>query len=180
MSKEDQLAKELMLPRMNKNAVKIMIDSNDDAEDIQNKKNEAQKLLGVKGTDLEPTQQFPSYNGGSQSQQFSQPGAYAMQQPFNQFNQQLGQSQPLQFGQPPNSQFNQFPNNQFNQQPNNQFNKQPQQQFNQFNNNPQQPTQLNQSKKAVVDDNKVIRKFSMDTGGPVGLVQQKSVGGKRI
>lgn len=39
MSKEDQLAKELMLPRMNKNAVKIMIDSNDDAEDIQNKKN---------------------------------------------------------------------------------------------------------------------------------------------
>jgi hypothetical protein len=170
MSKEDQLAKELMLPRMNKNAVKIMIDSTDDAEDIQNKKNEAQKLLGIRDSDLQPTQ-FPPYNGGSQSQQFSQPGPYGIQQPFNQFNQQFGQPQPIQFGQPPNNQFNQPSNNQFNQQP--------QQQFNQSNNNLQQPTQLNQSKKVVVDDNKVVRKFSMDTGGPIGLVQQKSVGAKR-
>lgn len=59
MSKEDQLAKELMLPRMNKNAVKIMIDNNDDAEDIQNKKNEAQRLLGIRGMETEVPQMPP-------------------------------------------------------------------------------------------------------------------------
>ena len=41
VSREDQLAKELMLPRMNKNAVRIMIEKEDDEEDIQNKKKEA-------------------------------------------------------------------------------------------------------------------------------------------
>ena len=37
-----------MLPRNGKNAVKIMISNDDDAEDIMNKKIEAQKLLGIK------------------------------------------------------------------------------------------------------------------------------------
>ena len=37
-----------MLPRMNKNAVKIMLDKEDDAEDIQNKKKEAHlKMMGA-------------------------------------------------------------------------------------------------------------------------------------
>lgn len=37
-----------MLPRMNKNAVKIVIENGDDAEDIQAKKNEAhQKAFGL-------------------------------------------------------------------------------------------------------------------------------------
>jgi kinesin family protein 2/24 len=154
ISKEDQLAKELMLPRMHKNAVKIMIDSNDDAEDIQNKKNEAQRQLGIRGSDIEPIQQFQNFNGGPQSQQFSQPNLYNMQQQqspnqFNQFNQQFGQQQPQQFNQPSN------------------------------NNQPQQPAQLNNPKKVVMDDNKMVRKFSMDTGAPIGLIQQKSIGGKR-
>ena len=37
-----------MLPRMNKNAVKIVIENGDDAEDIQAKKNEVhQKAFGL-------------------------------------------------------------------------------------------------------------------------------------
>ena len=40
-----------MLPRMNKNAVKISIETGDDAEDIQNKKMEAhKKILGIKNS----------------------------------------------------------------------------------------------------------------------------------
>lgn len=38
MSKEDVKSKELMLPRQNKNAIKIMISNEDDAEDIAKKR----------------------------------------------------------------------------------------------------------------------------------------------
>jgi hypothetical protein len=37
-----------MLPRNGKNAVQIMIDNDDDAEDIMKKKNDARVQLGIK------------------------------------------------------------------------------------------------------------------------------------
>ena len=37
----------MMLPRQNKNAIKIMIDNDDDAEDIARKRGEAQKQYGI-------------------------------------------------------------------------------------------------------------------------------------
>lgn len=177
MSKEDQLAKELMLPRMNKNAVKIMIDSNDDAEDIQNKKKEAEKLLGIRGDDHFP-QQMPQ------------------QQNAQQFKNPYGNQQPLQFNQPPQlynqqpQQFNPYSGSGMQQQPPYHFNHQPPQ----FNQNPpplqfqQQPTshqnyQLGQAPqllgqqsvqpKKIQDDSKLVRKFSMDTGAPTGLNGQR-------
>lgn len=42
-SKEDKAAKEMMLPRQNKNAIRIMINNDDDAEDIAEKRERAQK-----------------------------------------------------------------------------------------------------------------------------------------
>jgi hypothetical protein len=175
MSKEDQLAKELMLPRMNKNAVKIMIDSNDDAEDIQNKKNEAQRMLGIKGMDMEPTQQFQQQGSFPQQQQFGN-NPYGIQQ--SQQSQQFNQPTSLQFGQPNQSQYNM--QNQYGAQQQ-QYGQQPQQQQHQFNQPNQFPNsfqqQNNQPPKKLADDGKVVRKFSMDTGGPIGLSQQRSVGG---
>ena len=46
-SKEDKMAKEMMLPRQNKNAIRIMIDNDDDAEDIAMKRDKAQKQYGI-------------------------------------------------------------------------------------------------------------------------------------
>lgn len=46
-SKEDIKAKEMMLPRQNKNAIRIMINNDDDAEDIARKRDEAQKEYGI-------------------------------------------------------------------------------------------------------------------------------------
>lgn len=40
-------AKEMMLPRQNKNAIRIMINNDDDAEDIARKRDEAQKEYGI-------------------------------------------------------------------------------------------------------------------------------------
>jgi hypothetical protein len=40
-------AKEMMLPRQNKNAIRIMINNDDDADDIARKREEAQKEYGV-------------------------------------------------------------------------------------------------------------------------------------
>jgi len=40
-------AKEMMLPRQNKNAIRIMINNDDDADDIARKRDEAQKEYGV-------------------------------------------------------------------------------------------------------------------------------------
>jgi hypothetical protein len=37
----------MMLPRQNKNAIRIMINNDDDAEDIARKRDEAQKEYGV-------------------------------------------------------------------------------------------------------------------------------------
>ena len=37
----------MMLPRQNKNAIKIMIDNDDDAEDIAKKRQQAQKQYGI-------------------------------------------------------------------------------------------------------------------------------------
>lgn len=42
-SKEDMKAKEMMLPRQNKNAIRIMINNDDDADDIAGKRDEARK-----------------------------------------------------------------------------------------------------------------------------------------
>jgi hypothetical protein len=36
-----------MLPRQNKNAIRIMIDNEDDAEDIARKRDEAQREYGI-------------------------------------------------------------------------------------------------------------------------------------
>ena len=47
VSREEQKAKELMLPRQNKNAIRIMINNEDDAEDISRKRDEAQKEYGI-------------------------------------------------------------------------------------------------------------------------------------
>jgi hypothetical protein len=47
VSREEQKAKELMLPRQNKNAIRIMINNEDDAEDIARKRDEAQKEYGI-------------------------------------------------------------------------------------------------------------------------------------
>ena len=41
------MAKEMMLPRQNKNAIRIMIDNDDDAEDIAMKRDKAQKEYGI-------------------------------------------------------------------------------------------------------------------------------------
>jgi hypothetical protein len=41
------MAKEMMLPRQNKNAIKIMIDNDDDAEDIAEKRDRAQREYGL-------------------------------------------------------------------------------------------------------------------------------------
>lgn len=38
VTKEDMKAKEMMLPRQNKNAIRIMINNDDDAEDIERKR----------------------------------------------------------------------------------------------------------------------------------------------
>lgn len=43
VSKQELKAKEMMLPRQNKNAIKIMINNDDDAEDIAEKRDRAQK-----------------------------------------------------------------------------------------------------------------------------------------
>jgi hypothetical protein len=47
ISKEDVKAREMMLPRQNKNAIRIMIDNDDDAEDIAEKRDRAQKEYGL-------------------------------------------------------------------------------------------------------------------------------------
>lgn len=41
---------------------------------------------------------------------------------------------------------------------------------------PQQPQQPNPPVKKVQDDSKIVRKFSMEMGAPVGLNPQRSVG----
>jgi hypothetical protein len=38
-NKEEMKAKEMMLPRQNKNAIRIMINNDDDADDIARKRN---------------------------------------------------------------------------------------------------------------------------------------------
>ena len=43
LTKEEQISKEMMLPRANKNSYKVQINPNDDAEDIEMKKNAARK-----------------------------------------------------------------------------------------------------------------------------------------
>ena len=47
-------AKEMMLPRQNKNAIRIMINNDDDAEDIADKREEARKEYGI--NDHQPSQ----------------------------------------------------------------------------------------------------------------------------
>ena len=43
LSREEQMAKEMMLPRANKNSYKVNIDANDDVDDIEVKKYAARK-----------------------------------------------------------------------------------------------------------------------------------------
>lgn len=45
LTKEEQLAREMMLPRANKNCLKVDINPNDDAEDIEMKKEKARKVM---------------------------------------------------------------------------------------------------------------------------------------
>jgi len=52
-----------------------------------------------------------------------------------------------------------------------------QQQLGQINQFPNSLQQQNNQPKKLVDEGKVVRKFSMDTGAPIGLSQQRSVGG---
>lgn len=194
-----------MLPRMNKNAVKIMIDSNDDAEDIQNKKNEAQRLLGIRVDNhandhqFEPEEEEPEFDEPQlqppqqHHQQMNPPykqQQYGQQQPYNQPPQQ---QQYNQYGQPPQQYYSQQPAqyqpqpHQYQPQPQQyqppqQFQQQPQQQpyqFNQYGNQPQGPGAQNQPKKTV-EENKYIRKGSMDPGPAIGLTQQGSTGPRRV
>ena len=44
----------MMLPRQNKNAIRIMINNDDDAEDIARKRDEAQKEYGIQEDPYRP------------------------------------------------------------------------------------------------------------------------------
>lgn len=48
LSKEEQRARQMMLPRQNNNAIKIDINKDDDADDIEMKRRQAQKNYGIK------------------------------------------------------------------------------------------------------------------------------------
>jgi hypothetical protein len=71
-SKEEQRAREMMLPRQNKNAIRIMISNEDDAEDIAKKREDAQKEYGLveevvvakKGGKEDVSARKNSFNGG--------------------------------------------------------------------------------------------------------------------
>lgn len=57
-------AKELMLPRQNKNAIRVMINNDDDEEDIALKREEAQREYGLMKTPKEDLTRKNSSNGG--------------------------------------------------------------------------------------------------------------------
>ena len=58
-SKEDRAEKEMMLPRQNKNAIRIMINNDDDAEDIAEKRELAQKEYGLADEPQMPVKRPP-------------------------------------------------------------------------------------------------------------------------
>lgn len=102
----------MMLPRQNKNAIRIMINNDDDAEDIAKKREEAQKEYGIVEENIpkrmvkeETSGRKNSFNAGKPNQIPKETAAKSTSVAKNYAGNSLGNKQPMTnnlVGPPPN------------------------------------------------------------------------------